>query len=300
MAYKNVVIVGASGSIGKIILKGLITAGEFDITVLSRIDSSATFPSGITVYESEFTDSDLQSAFEGQDVVISALGAAGLGEQKKLVDAAIRAGVKRFLPSEFSSSSQDAAVLQLLPIFGQKRELIEYLKTKQSAAFSWTGIATSLLFDWGLRTGFLEYDLTSKTATIWDGGNKRFTMTNEKALGKAVAAVLQKPEETANKYLFVSSVETTQNEILAALETATGTRWAVNNTTTEEQVHAALQRLGAGDFNGAYALVRATCYSCTPGLKSNYATDEVLSNELLGLKPASVAETVKLVAALSK
>lgn len=60
---------------------------------------------------------------------------------------------------------------------------------------------------------------------------------------------------------------------------------------------AAVQKLGAGDFSGAFALVRATSYSCTPGLKSNYATGEDLSNEFLGPKPASVAETVNLVAA---
>lgn len=138
----------ASGSVGKIILQGLITAGGYNITVISRQDSPATFPPNVAVHKSDFTASDLQSAFKGQDAVISALGAAGFGEQKKLVDAAINAGVKRFLPSEFSSSSQDAAVLQLLPLFGQKSELIEYLKTKQSATFSWTGIATSLLFDW--------------------------------------------------------------------------------------------------------------------------------------------------------
>ncbi|KAK6448823.1 hypothetical protein FP744_10005073 [Trichoderma asperellum] len=297
MAYKNVALVGASGNIGKIILEGLIADGSFNITVISRKDSSATFPSSVTVYKSDFSEADLQAAFKGQDAVISALGATGFGEQKKLVDSAISAGVKRFLPSEFSSSSQDAAVLQLLPLFGQKSELIEYLKSKESAGFSWTGVASSILFDWGLSNGFLEYDLANKTATIWDGGNKKFTLTNEKDLGAATAAVLKKPEETANKYLFISSVETTQNEILAALEEATGTKWTVNNTTTKEQVDAALQKLGAGDFSGALALVRATSYSNTPGLKSNYAKDEVLSNDLLGLKPTSVVETVKLVAA---
>lgn len=126
----------------------MVADGNFNITVISRKDSSAAFPSGITVYKSDFSEGDLQAAFKGQDAVISALGATGLGDQKKLVDAAISAGVERFLPSEFSASSQDAAVLQLLPLFGQKAELIEYLKSKQSAEFSWTGVACSLLFDW--------------------------------------------------------------------------------------------------------------------------------------------------------
>jgi hypothetical protein len=126
----------------------LIADGSFNINVISRKDSSAVFSPNVTVYKSDFSEGDLEIAFKGQDAVISALGAAGFGEQKKLVDAAIKAGVKRFLPSEFSASSQDAAVLQLLPLFGQKAELIEYLKSKQSADFSWTGVATSLLFDW--------------------------------------------------------------------------------------------------------------------------------------------------------
>lgn len=138
----------ASGSIGKIILQGLIESSSFNITVLSRKDSEITFPAGVTVYKTDFSESDLKNAFAGQDVVISALGAAGLEHQKKIADAAIGAGVQRFLPSEFSSSSQDETVLQLLPIFGQKSTLIDYLKAKESETFSWTGVATSGLFDW--------------------------------------------------------------------------------------------------------------------------------------------------------
>ncbi|KAM0257006.1 hypothetical protein ACHAQJ_004599 [Trichoderma viride] len=293
MSYRNVAIVGAGGNIGKIIFDALVADGSFNITVLSRIDSSAVFPSGVSVYKSDFSDADLRFAFKGQDVVISTLGATGFGEQKKLVDAAVGAGVKRFLPSEFSSNSQDTAVLQLLPLFGQKSELIEYLKAKQSTGLSWTGVASSLLFDWGLSNGFLEYDLTNKTATIWDDGDRKFTLTNEKDLGVAVTSILKKPEETANKYLFISSVETTQNEILAALEEATCAKWVTNNTTTKAQIDTTLQKLGAGDFSGAFALVRATVFSTTPGLKSNYAKDQTLSNDLLGLKPTNVTETVK-------
>lgn len=126
----------------------MVATGSFNLTVISRKDSSAVFPAGVSVYKSDFSNEDLQSAFKGQDVVISALGATGFGEQKKLVDAAIGAGVKRFIPSEFSSSSQDAEIIRLLPLFGQKSELIDYLKTKQSSGLSWTGVATSLLFDW--------------------------------------------------------------------------------------------------------------------------------------------------------
>lgn len=138
----------ASGSIGKIILHSLLANPEFAVTVLSRKDSEVSFPSGVTVRKSDFSSDDLLNAFTGQDVVISAVGAAGFGEQEKLVDAAVAAGVQRFLPSEFSTSSQDGAVQKLLPIFAIKSKLIEHLKAKESATFSWTGVATSGLFDW--------------------------------------------------------------------------------------------------------------------------------------------------------
>ncbi|KAJ5114755.1 NmrA-like family protein [Penicillium alfredii] len=292
---KNIAIFGASGSIGKIILNSLVASSQFTVTVISRQESEAAFPSDVAVHKTDFSNAGLEAALKGQDAVISAVGATAFGEQKKIVDAAIRAGVKRFIPSEFSASSQNEAVLQLLPLFGQKKELIEYLKTKESEGLTWTGIATSLLFDWGLGNGFLEFDIANRSATIWDGGNHSFTLTNEKQLGQSVVSVLQHPQETSNKYLYVASVETTQKEILATLEEATGAKWTVKETTTDAEVSGGFKKLGAGDFSGAFALVRATGFGNTPGLHANYAKDESLANAVLGLSLESIQETIKRV-----
>lgn len=116
--------------------------------MISRKQSETVFPEGVTVLKTDFSESSLEAAFQGQDAVISAVGATAFNEQKALVDAAIRAGVQRFIPSEFSANSQNDAVLQLLPLFGQKIDLIKYLKSKESSHFTWTAIATSGLFDW--------------------------------------------------------------------------------------------------------------------------------------------------------
>ncbi|KAE8146880.1 hypothetical protein BDV25DRAFT_43994 [Aspergillus avenaceus] len=295
MAYKNIALVGANGNIGKIILDALVASSTFNITVLSRKESAATFPSGITVRKADFSDAaDLEAALRGQEAVISAVGATAFGEQKSIVDAAIHAGVQRFIPSEFSASSQDEAVLKLLPLFGQKKELIEYLKIKQSDGLSWTGIATGPLLDWSLGNSFLEFDIARRTATIWDDGNRSFTATNEKQLGRAVASVLQHPIETSNKFLYVASVETTQNDLLSALEREMGA-WTVNKTTTEEQVSEGIRKLGAGDFSGAFALVRATTFGSTPGLRPNFVKDLGLANDVLGLELETVEGTVKRV-----
>lgn len=141
----------------------------------------------------------------------------------------------------------------------------------------------------------MQFDLANRTATIWDGGHKSFTLINEKALGQSVVSVLQNPEQTKNKYLHVASVETTQLEILVALEEATGSKWTVRETTTEAQLSKAGVKLTAGDFEGAFILVRATVFGDSPGLNSNYVKDIELANDILGLKLETVEETVRRV-----
>jgi hypothetical protein len=115
--------------------------------VLSRSSSSATFPAGFTIHKSDFSEQDLVSAFKGQDAVISVVGLGGFTEQKKFIDAAVSAGVKRFIPSEFSANTLSPAVLQLLPVFEQKKEVLEYLRTKEASGLTWTAIWTALFFD---------------------------------------------------------------------------------------------------------------------------------------------------------
>jgi len=64
------------------------------------------------------------------------------------MDMAIKAGVKRFLSSEFSSNTLSDTVQELVPVFQGKKEVLDYLKSKEIEGMSCTGIASGLLFDW--------------------------------------------------------------------------------------------------------------------------------------------------------
>lgn len=133
---------------GNLILEGFTSASQFNVTVLTRSSSTATFPAKFSIRKTDYSDADLVAAFKGQDAVISVVGMGGFTEQKKFIDAAVAAGVKRFIPSEFSANTLSPAVLKLLPVFSQKKEILEYLKTKESSGLTWTAIWTALLFDW--------------------------------------------------------------------------------------------------------------------------------------------------------
>ena len=69
--------------------------------------------------------------------------------QKKVIDASVKAGVKRFLPSEFGSNTANKYANELVPVFRRKGEVIDYLKEKTEAqpGFSWTALVTGPFFD---------------------------------------------------------------------------------------------------------------------------------------------------------
>ncbi|OQD87075.1 hypothetical protein PENANT_c006G01804 [Penicillium antarcticum] len=222
-------------------------------------------------------EADLESALKGQDVVFSALGATGFHDQKKFIDASIRAGVKRFIPPEFSSNTYSDAFIQLVPLVQQKTVVLEYLSSKESEGLTWTDITRSHHRVPRLRHCVLY-------CNHLDGSDKAFTPINEKQLGDAVVAVLNIDHANANQCLDVTSVETSQKEILGALEEAISSKWAVSSTSTDAEVSVAIKKLCTGDINGVLTLVRGTRYANIPGLRASYAKDEMLANISLGFR----------------
>lgn len=105
--------------------------------------------------------------------------------------------------------------------------------------------------------------------------------------------MLQHPEETSNKYIYVHSFTVTQNEILAALEKATGTKWDVQHATVEATLVKGKEMLAKGDKSGAILLLQA-CFM-GEGYGSDFGRDERLANEMLGLPVQGLEESVRRV-----
>lgn len=120
------------------------------MSVLSRKGSKSTYASHIKVHEVDesYPEEELVSAFKGQDAVVVTIPVFDANKIKILIDAAIKAGVKRFIPSEFGSDTTQKKVVEKLPIFSPKIEVIEYLRSRESSGLSWTAIVTGAFFDW--------------------------------------------------------------------------------------------------------------------------------------------------------
>jgi len=83
------------------------------------------------------------------DAVVSNLNGPALGKaQLALIDAAKEARVKRFLPSEFGSDTNNEKVLEMVELLKGKKRIVDYLRTKEGDGFTWTAVITGLFLDY--------------------------------------------------------------------------------------------------------------------------------------------------------
>lgn len=291
-SIKNVTIAGASGALGSVVFKTLVDSGKFNIRVLTRSDSKATFPEGTDVVKVDYSSSDsLQSALQGQHAVISTLTTLAIDAQFAFIDAAIAAGVKRFLPSEFGSNL-DNPKTRKLPVFANKVKIQNYLIDKaKSTPLTYTFVYNNAFLDWGLENGFLFSHQADKVS-LFDGGDKPFNTTTLSSVGDAIVGVLQHPEETKNRAVYISDLITTQNHILElAKKAAPGRAFETINVSIDEITARSDDRLAKGLYDmetfGPY-LYRALFDSAYGG---QY---EKTDNELLGVKGKTDDDIIEL------
>ena len=111
MAQPTIVLAGAAGDLGARIAKALVARGAA-VRALVRHDMSAADRNrlsalGLTSLPADVADvGSVAGACEGASCVVSALNGlheAIIGRQGVLLDAAVRAGVPRFIPSDYSA-----------------------------------------------------------------------------------------------------------------------------------------------------------------------------------------------------
>lgn len=294
-ALKNVVLIGAGGNLGPHILKALDSDPYFTLSILSRKSSKSTFPSHIKVHSigDDYPESELLEAFKGQDAVVSTISATNNQQQHAIIDAAIKAGVKRFIPAEFGANSQDKGATELVPIFAMKNQVTDYLRTKEAKGLTWSAIVTGAFFDWGLQTGFLGFDLAARKAQIYDSGNVKWSATTLSSVGLSVTGTLKNAEKTANQHIFVDSFTISQNELLASLEKATGKKWEVEHMDSEKQTKWAQQAMKDGNMGGLYTLLLIATYSGKHG--GDFPAHQKMANDLLGLPKENMDDVVAAV-----
>jgi uncharacterized protein YbjT (DUF2867 family) len=296
---RNVAIFGAGGNnVGHHVLKTLLSQPDhFNVSVLARASSKTTFPSNVKVIRLPDTPSqaDYISAFRGLDAIVSAVGYPAKLEEKILIEAAVAAGVKRFIPSEYGVVNTYPAARRLNPVFAAKADTMEYLQTKEKDGLSWTSIPTGLWLDWciNLVPGFAGFDAKTHTARLWDGGEHRLSFTTLPWVGEAIAQILRNPELTKNKIFPVRAFEASQKEIVAVLEREQGVKYEVTLVDGQKMIDEGKKKWEAGDASGIMQCIQAGFL--LKGFGSNLQEELVVKvgSDELDLPKLTLEQTVK-------
>lgn len=281
----NVTIVGASGNIGEPVLAALLADPSLSVTILARPGSKILShpPERASVKTADFSNHEaLVSALRGADALVLTLvvDASTMGTQQTLIAAAVEAGVKRVIPSEFGSNLDNQRVREL-SVFTEKvkvRKVLEGLASE--GKISWTAVSNGGFFDWGLKVGFLDQDAKSKKATLYDGGDLPISFTLLSDVAKAVAGILKHPEETKNRLVYVQSTRLSLKQLSAIQEKVLGIKFDTTVVSTQDVLKEANEKIAKGDPSGFFMQLLPSVVGKDCG--GDYEGKD--SNELLGIK----------------
>lgn len=291
---QKVALAGATGALGPHILNALLDQ-KFEVTVLTREGSNSKFPESVKTAVVDYNNvGSLTAALKGQDAVISTLAAVALPLQTNLIDAAIEAKVKRFIPSEFGCDLRNERARNL-PIFADKNAIRAYLEQKTQG--------TSLTYSYIYNSAFLDYcidvtlliDLKNKKLDLLDDGNRSSTVTPLPFVAKATAAVLKHPDETKNRAVLVHGAKLSQRKLLELSQRVVGSEgWQITEVSTEKGEEEARKNFKENpqDVMGwMFGFLRRAIYA--EGYGGDLSEDN--DNELLGLKVLTDDEIVEVI-----
>ncbi|KAJ6058175.1 uncharacterized protein N7446_007758 [Penicillium canescens] len=262
---QKVIIVGATGNLGPHLVSAIDSDPHFQVSILSRDSSDCSkFPQHIAVHRVnnyDASDTNLVKILTGQDVIISAIATQAVLQQKAIIDAAVKAGVKHFVPSEYGHDTRNERAAQLLPpcFFTHKKQIVEYLQSKETEGLKWTAFVTGPFF--------------------------------ETTVAVAVKNAISAPAEIVNKYLFVESFNVSQNKILSSVESLTKAKWDVSYHDAGEQRQLASEKLSRRDYSGLPTLMGYV--TCVDGYGGDYMQYEESANDMLSLPRESLDSALK-------
>ncbi|KAI1210029.1 NAD(P)-binding protein [Annulohypoxylon truncatum] len=190
----KVAIVAATSQLAKEVIDKLVETKKHEIIGLVRKDPTKLPPiPGVKYVQTSYDDKkELVNIFQGVETVICFFPVhsdQGNEIQKRLIDASIEAGVKRFAPSEWATGVKLEDSLDVIPWYAGKVEVAHYLEevNKEKKVIEYTR------FQVGTWMGYLSHPQRSSkhVATIpflFDFENQR-TSAIEGALDDAITWV---------------------------------------------------------------------------------------------------------------
>jgi uncharacterized protein YbjT (DUF2867 family) len=237
---KNVLLLGATGNLGGMIAHALLERGA-KLRVLVRAASRAKLNPQVAA-QVEITE-DAATAFNGIETVVSAVQGGPetiIATQLGWLAAARKAGVKRFIPSDYSYNLFGLAEGENFNS-DWRREFARQA-AEQAGPVEVVHIMNGAFLDRGVLFGFLgAFDLEKSEAYLWGDGKEKMEFTTYQDTASYVAEVALADGPMPREF-FVAGDSLTFHELVNATAKGLGRPIAVKKLGTLEDLSAELTR----------------------------------------------------------
>jgi len=186
---KNVIIIGASGSLAAPVIEELETLKDVHLTLFLRNKNRLrTKPSNVAVVEGDVMDyPTLKEAIKGQDIVYINLAGNLEAMAKNIVEAMQETGVKRII----AISSIGIYNAPLKPVLVPYRKLADVVES--------SGLEYTILRpDWFTNGNEVDFEITRK------GEPEKGRALSRKSIAAFIATIIKNPDLWKNENLGIS------------------------------------------------------------------------------------------------
>ncbi|THV03628.1 NAD(P)-binding protein [Dendrothele bispora CBS 962.96] len=237
----KVALAGASAGVGWHIADRILSRGRHELTILSRQSMPEFSSRGAHVKTISYESIDsLVSALSGIHTVISAIGDHSRSSQAQLtlVEAAIKAGVTRFIPSGWSGT--DGGPDDIVELYRFKQPTLEALK-KSSLEWSHPEMGVIMNYFATPKPGGTSHlkplkfwiDVENCTAAIPGDGNLKVAYTRVEDVGTFVDKALDYEGKWPETLKIVGALAS-HNELIKMAEKVRGKPFTVTYLSAEE------------------------------------------------------------------
>lgn len=296
---KIIVLSGATGHLGSLIAESLLGKSEVKLRVLVRPESvdkvSDLHEQGVDIFEVDLKDEDSQGTLnkamsDAYAVVSAVIGQdAIVGGQLRLLEAARRAGVRRFIPSYFSYdisglSEGENANTDILQSFERAAEEVR-------GDVELVQIQIGALADRTILFGFLgAFDLEAGQVFLWGDGDAKMDFTTYRDTAQFAAEVAVDDEPVPSIVQFAGE-SLTFHELVQAYEDGSGKSVTVKKMGTLADLENEIRQRQQTEPENMFSWLPPMYWRAM--LSGKVKLDSIENNRYQHIKPMKVAEYVR-------
>jgi uncharacterized protein YbjT (DUF2867 family) len=250
-SFQTIAIFGATGNLGVPVANSIIAKKDLKVKIFTRKETiekgdkkdlfAEYTANGAQVLAVDVTNvNDLEAALKGIDVVISVVAGQFLATQKVIIEAAKKAGVKRFYPSEFGVVDVEAKIDH--PILDIKRDI---RKAVVDAGIELVVVGDFFFLEWQVSP-FYSFNFENFTVDITGDGNTKIGFASLQNIAEYVAESINHPllhfetpktisPKKGEYYLKIAQEYATPNEIINTYAAATGKKFKPHYIDIQEE-----------------------------------------------------------------